>query len=443
MIPALLDGGDVQVSSETGSGKTLAYLLPLMDRFSERTKKNAGSRALILLPTRELAQQTFKECQRLAQHTGIKAVLVIGGQESRYQASLLRRDPEIIVATPGRLIEHLNLGSALIDEIEFLVLDEADRMLDMGFRDDVLSIVQRANTERQTVLLSATMTHKGVTHVAKQVLKEPKVFNIANAQTKHDHITQKMVLADGPEHKQKQLLWLLQNETFDKAVVFANKRSHVKEIHQWLHRQDVRVDQIHGEISQDDRKRVMSRFAQGRVNVLVATDVAARGLDIKGVDLVVNVDMAHSGDEYVHRIGRTGRAGNDGLAVSLVTDYEWNLSAGIQRYLRQSFEIFVIPGLVSKYKGPKKVKSSGKAVSKKSKKAAGSKSAASKKLSKKKKLAMSERKQKVEPDPKKARHRVKKSIGKRRSAAGLETDSKIDDSTKAGLSPPKRKRQEK
>lgn len=443
VIPAILDGHDVQVSSETGSGKTLAYLLPVMDSLSERQKKNKGSRALILLPTRELALQTFKECQRLAEYVGVKAALVIGGQESRYQASLLRRDPEIIVATPGRLIEHLNKGSALLDEIEFLILDEADRMLDMGFRDDVLEIVQQVNPVRQSILLSATMSHKGVTFVAQQVLQEAKVFNIANAQTKHEHITQKIVLSDDPEHKKKQLLWLINNQTFDKAVVFANKRSQVTELYQWLRSQKIKTSELHGEISQDERKRVMSMFIQGRFNVLVATDVAARGLDITGVDLVVNFDMAHSGDEYVHRIGRTGRAGNDGMAISLITAYEWNLAASIQRYLRQSFESFVVPGLEGKYKGPKKTKNSGKAVSKKTKAVAGSKTAASKKLSKKKKLSAAERKQQAkaaESEPKQ-RHRDKKNVGKRRPTKGLKPGSeKLDDSVKSGLAPPKRKK---
>lgn len=437
VIPVALEGKDLQISSETGSGKTLAYLLPLMDRLAEKPKHNQGSRALILLPTRELAQQTFKHCQRLAEYIKLKSVLVIGGQESRYQASLLRRDPEIIVATPGRLIEHLNKGSALLDQIECLVLDEADRMLDMGFREDVLDIVERTNPERQSILLSATMNHKGVSFVAKQVLQNPIVFNIANAQTKHEHITQKILLSDDAEHKKKQLAWLLSKEPFDKALVFANKRAHVTELYQWLRTQKIRSNEIHGEILQDERKQVMSQFAQGRFNVLVATDVAARGLDISGVDLVINFDMAHSGDEYVHRIGRTGRAGNDGTAVSLIAAYEWNLAASIQRYLKQSFEPFIVPGLEGKYKGPKKVKSSGQAAGKKNKK---TKDSANKKLSKKKKSSIADKKAKKsnsssENEPKQ-RHRDKKNIGKRRHPKAEKLDADIT----SGLAPPKKQR---
>lgn len=444
VIPALLSDADVQVSAETGSGKTLAYLLPLMHKMMQPTSNRTGSRALILLPTRELAQQTFKECSRLAGFTKTKAVLVIGGQESRYQASLMRRDPDIIVATPGRLIEHLDKGSAVLEDIEILVLDEADRMLDMGFREDVLDIVSRCNTERQSILLSATLSHRGVTHVAQQVLKEPQIFNIANAQTKHDNIVQKTVLSDDSEHKKKQLLWLLSQDNFNKAIVFANKRIHVAELCAWLRAKQVKANELHGEIPQDERKHVMSMFSQGRFNVLVATDVAARGLDIDGVDLVINFDMAHSGDEYVHRIGRTGRAGNQGTAISLITDHEWNLSAGIQRYLRQTFETMTIPGLTGKYKGPKKLKSSGKAVGSKTKnKSTGKPQGKGKgktKTSAKKKIKVKEKakEQQVSPEtPAKVRHRDRKNIGKRRPTAG--SAERVPDSVKTGMAPPKRK----
>lgn len=434
VIPAALQNKDIQVSAETGSGKTLTYLLPLMQKMAEPASAKTGSRSLILLPTRELALQTFKECNRLAEFIGAKTVLVIGGQESRYQASLLRKDPDVVIATPGRLIEHLNKGSAALEDIEILILDEADRMLDMGFRDDVLEIVEQCNPERQSMLLSATLSHRGVSHVAKQVLKEPDVFNIANAQTKHENITQKILLSDHPEHKQKQLLWLLNQTDFDKAVVFANKRIHVTELCDWLRSQDIRANELHGEIPQDERKHVMSMFTQGRFNVLVATDVAARGLDIDGVELVVNFDMAHSGDEYVHRIGRTGRAGKQGIAISMITDYEWNLAAGIQRYLKQTFEPITIPGLEGKYKGPKKLKSSGKAASKKTKKKDKLKPSAKKKA---RKAAKDTSNKNVE----KKRHRDIKNIGKRRTNSGKSSTGwqQMSEEVKSGMAPPKRK----
>lgn len=418
VIPLAQEGKDIQVSAETGSGKTLAYLLPLMHLMSKPATNITSSRALILLPTRELAMQTFKECSRLANHTKSKAVLVIGGQETKYQASLLRRDPDIIVATPGRLIEHINKGSAVLKDIEILVIDEADRMLDMGFKDEVLDIAGQCSKARQSILLSATLSHKGVSHAAQEILQSPVVLDIANAQTKHEHITQKILLSDNSEHKRKQLLWLLNKARFDKAVVFANKRLHVTALADWLRAKGVRANELHGEIPQDERKHVMSMFNQGRFNVLVATDVAARGLDIDGVELVINADMAHSGDEYIHRIGRTGRAGNQGTAISLVADYEWNLAANIQRYLKQSFEPMTIPGLEGKYKGPKKLKSSGKAAGHKSKKT-------------------------VDTKPKnKKRLRDTKNIGKRRANSSKQkntTTENVSEGVKLGLAPPKKR----
>jgi ATP-dependent RNA helicase SrmB len=418
VIPEALSQKDVQVSAETGSGKTLAYLLPLLHKIKTGDFRQSGSNALILLPTRELAQQTFKECNKLTDFTKARSVLIIGGQESGYQASLLRKDPDVIIATPGRLLEHINRRSAQLDDIQTLVIDEADRMLDMGFRDEVLEIISHCtHNGRQTLLLSATLNHRGVKHIASEILNQPKVLDIANAQTRHTQITQRMLLSDDSNHKQKQLIWLLSQGDFDKALVFANKRLHVSNLNQWLQNQGINAQELHGEIPQDERKHIMSRFNQGHFNVLVATDVAARGLDIDGVELVVNFDMAHSGDEYVHRIGRTGRAGKEGTAISLIADYEWNLAAGIQRYLKQSFEPMVIPGLTGKYKGPKKVKSSGKAAGTKAKK----KGSAS-----------------VKSDKKKSRHRNAKNVGKGRKSSGKSGWDTMSDAAKSGMLPPKR-----
>ncbi len=419
VIPAALAGTDLQVSAETGSGKTLAYLIPLFNRFvTSPATPDTGSRALILLPTRELAQQIFKECSLLETTTKIKSVLITGGQEMRYQASLLRRDPDIIVATPGRLIEHLGRKNARLEDIEVLVLDEADRMLDMGFRDDVGAIVEQCNKKRQTMLLSATLNHRGVSAIAREMLSNAQIINMAGAQTPHEHIDQAIVLSDGPEHKRKQLLWLLKNRRYDKAIVFGNKRLHVSELHAFLRSSDIRCNELHGEIPQDERKHIMAQFKQGTFNVLVATDVAARGLDIKGVDLVINFDMAHSGDEYVHRVGRTGRAGETGNAISLIADYEWNLAAGIQRYLKQKFTRELIPGLEGKYEGPKKLKKSGKA--------AGTKS-------KKKRTTSNQTKTQD-----KARQRHRKNLGKRRSS-GTSAETGVSSEQRSGMAPPRRK----
>jgi len=420
VVAKALKGSDLQISAETGSGKTIAYLVPLINRLMHPATPKTGSRALILLPTRELAQQIFKECTQLADFTKTTSVLVTGGQEMRYQAALLRRDPDIIVATPGRLIEHLGRKNADLHDIELLILDEADRMLDMGFFDDVSAIIAQCNNKkRQTMLLSATLNHRGVSAAAREILENAVVVDIAGAQTPHENIEQKLILSDDAGHKRKQLLWLLRNLEYDKAVVFANKRTQVSDLHSFLRKSDIRCNELHGEIPQDERKHIMSQFKQGNFNVLVATDVAARGLDIKGLELVINFDMAHSGDEYVHRIGRTGRAGEQGTAISLIADYEWNLVAGIQRYLQQRFSQDLIPGLEGKYKGPKKLKKSGKAAGKKSKKDTNRQSQAK--------------------TQNKSRHRDRKNVGKRRSSSESSQEN-IPSAQRTGMAPPKRKK---
>ena len=415
VIPLALEGKDLQVSAETGSGKTLAYLLPLLNQMKQPAKASLGSRSLILVPTRELAQQVFKISDKLCKFTGHKVALVIGGQETRYQASLLRRDPELVVATPGRLLEHISRGSAELSNVEFLVLDEADRMLDMGFRDDVMSILKGITGKSQTVLLSATLNHSGVSKIAREILKDPQIVDLAKGYYGHQNITQQLILSDGTEHKRSQLLWLLENVKHEKTIVFCNKRADVTELKNWLRYKKKMVDELHGEIRQDDRKSVMRAFSQGAFNILVASDVAARGLDIEGVDLIVNFDVPHGGDDYVHRIGRTGRAGNSGLAITFVTASEWNLSISIQRFVGAKFERFEIPQMRAKYSGPKKTKSSGKAAGTKGKKRSKDKA----------------------PVTKKKRLRDKKAVGKPRRAA-TKKRTKMSDDEKSGIAPPKR-----
>ena len=368
VIPFALDGLDLQVSAATGSGKTLAYLLPLMHRLMlDPAAKTAGSRILILVPTRELAQQIHKLSTRLNRFSKLNSVLITGGQQMAYQASMLRRDPDILVATPGRLEEHINRENLSLADVEILVLDEADRMLDMGFKDQVRQLLQKLTGDQQNILLSATLKHRGLREIAGNLLKSPKIIDLAQAQSKHMDIAQRMLLSDEPDHKRQQLLWLLNNQNFEKALVFVNKRTSADSLAAWLRYQKLAVQSLHGELTQDQRKATLQAFRQGKFRVLIATDLAARGLDIDGLNLVINVDMARSGDEYIHRIGRTGRAGQSGEAISLISHLDWNLTAGIQRYLKQKFDLITIPGLKAKYKGPKKTKASGKSVGKKKK----------------------------------------------------------------------------
>ncbi|MGZ8225052.1 MAG: DEAD/DEAH box helicase [Methylococcaceae bacterium] len=391
-IPPALAHKDLLVSAETGSGKTAAFLLPTLHRLLTSPTTRFGTRALILSPTRELARQTFTQCQQLVEFTELKVGLITGGDDFKHQQGVIRRNAEIIIATPGRLREIMEQEGTDFTNLEVLILDEADRMLDMGFSDDVLTIAGHCSSQRQTLLFSATLTHYGVIKMADKVLKNHQTVALNTLYDGHNNIQQQLMLADDDDHKQKLLAWLLLNETYDKALVFTNTRLKTDVLRGPLRGQKLRVGVLHGEMDQKDRNRTMELFRNGTINIVVATDLAARGLDVKGINLVINFDVPRNGIDYIHRIGRTGRADESGLAVALVNHAEWNVISGIQRFLKQQFDYRLIKELEGKYKGPKKVKASGKA--------AGAKTKTEPK--------------KAAPQKVKVRDRDKKNIGKRR-----------------------------
>lgn len=369
VIPLAMEGRDLLVSAVTGSGKTAAFLLPMMQGFVDQPSPETGTRGLILVPTRELAQQTLDQFLKLGSYTRLTAGVITGGAPRSHQIATLRKNPEIVIATPGRLLEHLERGTADLLDLEVLALDEADRMLDMGFAPDVLTIIDHCAPERQSLLLSATLNHRGLKPITDKLLRDPTVVSIDAPRTQPRDIRQQIILADGPKHKQALLTWLLQNETYDKAIVFNNTREGAASLGGVLQAQHLRVGVLHGELDQRERNRVIGLLRNGRINVLVTTDVVARGIDVPNVRLVINYDVARSGDDHLHRTGRTGRAGETGLAITLVTHTDWNKMSSIERYLRLDFERRVIEGMKAKFKGPKKLKSSGKAVGKKTEKA--------------------------------------------------------------------------
>jgi len=413
-IPLAIEGKDLLVQSKTGSGKTAAFLLPSISRMLTEVSNNPlSTRILILTPTRELARQIVKNAQELLRYTTIKVGMICGGEELKYQKALLRKNPEIIVATPGRLAEHIAHKSTDFSGLEILILDEADRMMDMGLHEDLVKVVAQCPAEKQTLLFSATLEQKNLRQLIQDVMGDKKAERIVvdDAPNPIDH---KMVLSDGNPHKDKLLVACLEKTPHQKAIIFANTRARVDELNQLLRRHGYAVSLLHGDITQDERKKALDRFRDKKTTVLVATDVAARGLDIDAVELVVNVDMAYSGDEYLHRIGRTGRAGQSGLAISFVTAKDWNLTKGIERYLSIQMEMLQIAGLTAAYKGPEKLKASGKAVGIK------------KKIIDKPKT----------PEKKvKDRLRDKKNVGKRRQASTLVSENKNAD----GFAPPKKK----
>ncbi|BCE00881.1 DEAD/DEAH box helicase [Marinicellulosiphila megalodicopiae] len=354
---------DLLVSAQTGSGKTAAFLLPIL-HLMLKGKKNSGAKALILAPTRELVRQIYKQFTLLSEFTPITAAMLTGGEDFKFQASVLRKNPEVIIATPGRLVDHLKRGSTSLEDLEVFVLDEADRMLDMGFNDDMMTIASDTDAMKATWLFSATLGHVGVTNLGKDLLHEPVSIDLAGARDQHDGIEQKMILADDDDHKLRLLHRLFSDYPESKIVIFTNTKVMAHRLSIKL-REVERVGVLQGDMTQDERNHVTQQFRHDTVRILVATDVAARGLDIEGIGLVINYDLARKGDEYVHRIGRTARAGATGDAISFVTAHEWNLMASIERYCRIKVEQIVLPGIEGKYKGPKKIKTNGKAVGKK------------------------------------------------------------------------------
>ncbi|MBK4995539.1 DEAD/DEAH box helicase [Pseudomonas sp. S37] len=367
-IPLALQGRDLRVTAQTGSGKTAAFVLPLLNRLVDLKGGRVEIRSLILLPTRELAQQTLKQVQLFSQFTYIKAGLVTGGEDFKEQAAMLRKVPDVLIGTPGRLLEQLNAGNLDLSHVQVLILDEADRMLDMGFAEDMERLCKECENREQTLLFSATTGGAALRDIIGKVLKDPEHLMLNSVSQLAEGTRQQIIMADHDQHKEQIVQWLLANETFDKAIIFTNTRALADRIYGHLVAKDVKAFVLHGEKDQKDRKLAIERFKQGSSKVLVATDVAARGLDIDGLDLVINFDMPRSGDEYVHRVGRTGRAGGEGLAISLITHNDWNLMSSIERYLKQQFERRVIKEVKGTYSGPKKVKASGKAAGSKKKK---------------------------------------------------------------------------
>lgn len=387
-LPIIAEGRDLMLSAKTGSGKTAAFILPMLNRFLLDERCGCPPRGLILLPTRELAIQTQKMFEKLAAHTDITCGLILGGEPSKPQLAMLKSKPSVVIATPGRLFEHV--GNARIDlsAIDVLVLDEADRMLDMGFSETVDAIVAACNKERQNLLFSATLKSKGFGRITR-FLDNPVRLEIDSLRDGHSQISQQFVLTDDDRHKENVVAALIAEEDAQHVFVFCNTRLQAQKVSNMLSSKKLRACYIHGEVSQDERKKVLERFRSGVLQVLVATDLAARGLDVKDVDLVINFTVPHSGDDHVHRVGRTGRASQEGTAITLVNSLEWNRMSSIERYLKIRFTPRKIKGLEAAYTGPKKLKKSGKAAGVKKKKR--SKAIVSKKSKPKKKVRTKKR----------------------------------------------------
>lgn len=329
-IPLILQGQDILASAQTGTGKTAAFALPIIQQLLEQPAAKAP-RALILVPTRELARQVQDNMEAFTQHTALRSVVVYGGACLATQSHELKTGADILIATPGRLLDYLRQGVVHLRDVRFLVFDEADRMLDMGFRDEIRDVVRQVSTERQTLLFSATLSDD-IHRMAGKMLRSPQRIDISNNSTPIERIELRVYVVD-QERKLGLLAHLLQTESWPQVLVFSRTREGCDKVATWLQQQSIAARPMHADLSQAVRDKALADFAAGEVRVLVATDVAARGLDIAQLACVINLELPFSAQDYVHRIGRTGRAGHSGLAISLYNDADQRLLTAIEDLL--------------------------------------------------------------------------------------------------------------
>lgn len=340
-IPLVLEGRDIIAAAKTGTGKTAAFSLPAMDRLPHG-KKGQGPLMLVITPTRELAQQIYEVESVIAQRTHHRVACVVGGVSLEPQIAAIKKGVDVLVATPGRLIDLMNQQAVSLSSIELLVLDEADRMLDMGFWPSVKRIVEHMPAQRQTLLFSATID-KSIRKTADAILSDPAIVEIAKRGETADTIDQYLIRTP-QEVKPALLKALLAEKGSERVIVFARTRSRADATCRRLKRAGFSAEAIHSDRSQNQRRRALDNFSQGKTGILVATDVLARGIDVDEVSYVVNYDIPTQPEDYVHRIGRTGRAGHEGFSVSFVTPEAEDDLKAIEKLVRKPIEPFALSG---------------------------------------------------------------------------------------------------
>ena len=360
-VPPALSGRDLLVSSQTGSGKTAAFVWPALqsiltarlDPAKKRAKgQTCGPRILVLAPTRELAQQVSKACTEYGYGVqGLRVAHVVGGVPYQAQLKALRAPLDVLIATPGRLLDLMNSGVAILSQVEMLILDEADRMLDMGFIDDITAIAQAIPPTRQTLMFSATFAGN-VGHLAQQLTREPQRINVDNHTDTHAAIEQRLHWADSMHHKHALLEQLLTDKDMDQCLVFTSTQRDADEVAFKLQQIGHAVAALHGGMPQGRRNRVLQDLRNRHLRVLVATDVAARGIDVPTISHVINHGLLMKPEDYIHRIGRTGRAGRTGLAITLAERRDIGMIRRIERFTTQPIAVSVVPGLEPKYTAP-------------------------------------------------------------------------------------------
>ena len=404
-IPAAMDGRDILGSAPTGTGKTAAFLLPAIQHLLDFPRKKSGPpRVLIVTPTRELAMQVADQAKEFCAHNHLDIATITGGVAYMNHAEVFSENQDIVVATTGRLLQYIKEENFDCRAVEILILDEADRMLDMGFANDVETIAGETRWRKQTMLFSATLEGEAIRDFAERLLENPFEVDADPSRRERKKIQQFHYRADTLEHKTALLCHLLKQEDVTKAIVFVRKRERLHEVVQWLRDAGIEPCYLEGEMVQAKRTEAIRRLGNGIVKVLVATDIASRGLDIDNVSHVFNFDLPRTADVYLHRIGRTGRAGRKGTAISLIEAHDYPLFGKITRYIEEPIKVRVIDSLRPTTKAP-------------------SEAMLNKPKPSKKVLAKRKEKQKEEHAKKKEkiRHRDKKNIGKRRAPSTAAT----------------------
>jgi superfamily II DNA/RNA helicase len=340
-IPVIMEGKDIIACAQTGTGKTAAYLLPVLNELMKSDDKSDAVHVIVMAPTRELAQQIDQQLEGFSYFLPITSVAVYGGNDAGawdQQKRALQLGADFVVATPGRLLSHISLDNVDFSELKYFILDEADRMLDMGFYEDIIQIVNKLPKNRQTILFSATMPAK-IKKLAETILRDPVSVNIAISKPAEKILqgayvcyeTQKLGIVQALISERKQ----------DKIIIFSSSKAKVKEIAKNLKRLKLSVGEMHSDLEQQERDMVMLDFKNGKINILVATDIVSRGIDIEGIDVVINYDVPHDAEDYIHRIGRTARANNEGTGLTFISEKEQEKFSRIEKFLNKT--IFKLP----------------------------------------------------------------------------------------------------
>ncbi len=349
-IPVVLAGLDVMGGAQTGTGKTAAFTLPILNRMLKHANSSPSParhpvRALMLAPTRELAIQIEESVETYAKHTGLRSTVVFGGVDIKEQKAAVRAGVEILVATPGRLLDHIEQKNLSLNQVEVLVLDEADRMLDMGFIPDIVRIIGMLPQQRQSLLFSATFSEE-IKKLADRMLKAPVLIEVARRNESAANVTQQIYRVSGDD-KRRLLGHLVTSQDLKQVLVFSRSKLDTARLARALERDGFTTGAIHGDKTQDERMKALEAFKNGEIRILVATDVAARGIDIDQLPTVVNYEMPFVAEDYVHRIGRTGRAGASGTAISFVSSDDGKLLAEVEKLIKRKIDEMPMPNLSS------------------------------------------------------------------------------------------------